>query len=96
MGAQSYALAKDESSAQYGSFQVVFSPVSPTDKFLVDTQTGRVWQLARFTDVKGNPVVWQFMYRIDNMDEQRKFAEQRGIIVPDKSGAPQESDKGKK
>jgi hypothetical protein len=95
VGTQSYALAKDVASSENGRFQLVFSPTTPTDKFLVDTQTGKVWQLARFTDVKGNPVVWQYMYRIDNINEQEKFAHEHGIIVQEKSATPQEPEKDK-
>lgn len=95
VGTQSYALAKDAASSQNGRFQLVFSPTTPTDKFLVDTQTGKVWQLARFTDVKGNPVVWQYMYRIDNRNEQEKFAQERGLIKQEKSDMPHEREKDK-
>lgn len=39
-------------------FQILFSPHKAADTFMLDTQTGKVWQLTQFSDVNGEPVVW--------------------------------------
>lgn len=51
---------------QYGRYVVTFSPFARADSFLLDTQTGRVWQLTRFTDLEGEPLIWKNMERIDS------------------------------
>jgi hypothetical protein len=42
--------------------------VSPSAglNFMIDTQTGKVWELTRYTDVEGEPRVWVNMTRIDD------------------------------
>jgi hypothetical protein len=42
------------------------SPHGARDTFLLNTETGRVWQLTVFTFLNGEPVVWNAMPRIDN------------------------------
>lgn len=51
---------------QYGRFVVSFSSHARADTFLVDMRTGKTWQLARLTDVVGEPVVWIQMERMGN------------------------------
>lgn len=50
---------------QYGRFVVTFSPFARADTFLVDTQSGKVWQLTRYTDIQGDPLVFMPIERID-------------------------------
>ena len=52
-------------STSQGRYVIVFSPLARADTFLLDTQTGRVWQLTTYTDVVGEPRVWKNMARID-------------------------------
>jgi hypothetical protein len=42
------------------------NPQVRADTFLLDTATGKIWQMAKLTDMKGEPVVWQYMERLDN------------------------------
>lgn len=51
---------------QYGRFVITFSPFARADTFLLDTQTGKVWQLTRFTDIQGDPLVFKNLDRIDS------------------------------
>ena len=50
-------------SQQPGRYQIITSPQAVKFTFLLDTATGRVWQLATFTDIKGDPTLWQIMPR---------------------------------
>jgi len=52
-----------------GRYQIVMSPHNARDTFLLDTQTGRVWQLTMFSFLSDDPVVWNAMPRIDNDDD---------------------------
>jgi hypothetical protein len=52
--------------APQGPYQIVMSPHGARDTFLINTETGRVWQLTVFTFLNGEPVVWNAMPRIDN------------------------------
>jgi hypothetical protein len=49
-----------------GRYVIVFSPIARADTFLLDTQKGKVWQLTRFNDLVGEPLVWDDMGIIDN------------------------------
>jgi hypothetical protein len=53
-------------STTQGRYVIVFSPLARADTFLLDTETGRVWQLTTYTDVAGEPRVWRNMLRIDS------------------------------
>lgn len=51
---------------QYGRFVITFSPFARADTFLLDTQTGKVWHLTKYTDVEGEPLIWKIMERVDS------------------------------
>jgi hypothetical protein len=56
--------------AQDSGRYVMFSgPTVRADLFLLDTQTGRIWTRVSYTDLKGEPDVWQIQDRVDNRDE---------------------------
>lgn len=59
-----------------GRFQVVFSPHDRGDTFLVDTMTGRVWQLQERPDLKGAPSVWEHMDRLDTNADDYVFLQE--------------------
>ena len=44
---------------QYGRYVITFSPFARADSFLLDTQTGKVWQLTRFSDLEGEPLMFK-------------------------------------
>lgn len=49
-----------------GRYQIVFNPHLATETFLLDTKTGRVWKFVKFTDLEGEPELWDAMDIIDN------------------------------
>lgn len=60
--------------AQSGQrYQIVFSPHAARDTFMIDTATGRVWQLTKYMFLNDEPVAWQHMDRIDSDDDYRRF-----------------------
>ena len=59
-----------------GRFRIVFSPHARADTFLLDTQTGRVWQLM---GLNGEPTAWAPMTRLDNSQDQAAFARAHGV-----------------
>jgi hypothetical protein len=59
-------------------FVFFFSPHARADTYLVDTQTGKVWQLTQFTDLNGEPTAWSPMSRIDSSDDQAAFVRAHG------------------
>ncbi len=65
-----------------GRYQIVFSPHSAQSTFLLDTQTGTVWQETEFTFLKGEPTVWNLTPRIDNDDDYAKVVSQFGKKSP--------------
>jgi hypothetical protein len=56
-----------------GRYQIVFNPNVRADTFLLDTQTGRVWRPVAFTDLEGDPDVWKFMPRVDDIVELSRW-----------------------
>jgi hypothetical protein len=61
-----------------GRYQIVISPHAARDTFLLDTETGRVWQLTMFSFLNDEPVVWNVMPRIDNDDDYAKVVRDHG------------------
>jgi hypothetical protein len=49
-----------------GRYQIFFGPHARADQYLVDTETGRVWQKVEYPDLKGEPEVWMPLTRIDS------------------------------
>jgi hypothetical protein len=49
-----------------GRYQIFFSPHARADAYLVDTETGRLWQKTTYTDLIGEPEVWLPLIRIDS------------------------------
>jgi hypothetical protein len=66
-------------SQQPGRYQIIINPQARTDTFLLDTATGRVWQLVKYGDLNDEPSVWQQMNRIDNDADLKKLQKERGF-----------------
>jgi hypothetical protein len=58
---------------QQGRYQIVVSPITARDMFLLDTNTGRVWQRVTFTDLKGEPTVWDLVPRLDSAAQELEY-----------------------
>lgn len=62
--------AQSAGSAQRdGRYVIVFGPHARADTFLLDTQKGKVWQLTKYTDLDGEPTLWDDMGIVDNSSE---------------------------
>lgn len=66
-------------SQQPGRYQIVINPQARPDTFLLDTATGRVWQLVQYSDLKDTPPAWQLMKRIDNDLDLKKLQREYGV-----------------
>jgi hypothetical protein len=49
-----------------GRYALISNPNVRADLFLLDTATGKIWQRVTFTDLKGDPDVWQPMRKMDS------------------------------
>lgn len=58
---------------QNGRYQIVLSSITNTSKYLLDTWTGKTWQLVQFTEFSGEPLVWMAMDRIDGMKDYQEW-----------------------
>ena len=58
-----------QKSAIPGRYQIVMSTVVRADAFLLDTTSGRTWQLTKVTDYVGDPLVWMEVDAIDSKGE---------------------------
>ncbi len=59
-------------------YQIVLTPDVPADAFLLDTSTGRVWRMTHATDLKGEPDVWMYMWRVDSEAEKLALYAEHG------------------
>src|SRR5580704_5879518 len=57
-----------------GRYQIVFNPNMRADTFLLDTATGKVWRMTQITDLKTEPDVWMYVWRIDTPSEEGALA----------------------
>ncbi len=56
-----------------GRYVIVHSPHVQSDTVLLDTATGKTWQLTQDNSREGSPTAWAPMARIDNMGEMQQF-----------------------
>ncbi|MFP5434943.1 MAG: hypothetical protein ACLGIM_17750 [Alphaproteobacteria bacterium] len=56
-----------------GRYIIVHSPHVQRDTVLLDTATGKTWQLVSLTDREGDPAAWAPMARVDNPVERAEF-----------------------
>lgn len=52
-------------------FVIVMHPTIRADQYLLDTQTGKVWQNTQIVDYEGEPVIWSPMLRPDTPADVR-------------------------
>jgi hypothetical protein len=75
-----------------GRYQILFSPLARADTFLLDTETGKVWQLTKFTDANGEPLAWVPMDRLDSQADWAAFfathkVKQNSSVAPSPAAA---------
>ena len=64
------AYAQSATASAVGRYIIVPSPIAGKLTFLLDTATGKTWQLASIADLEGTPDAWKPMARIDNQEER--------------------------
>jgi hypothetical protein len=62
----------------FGRYQIVISPFSERSTYLLDTETGTVWQLQGSSFLVGEPLIWNIMPRVDNDDDMAQLASKFG------------------
>lgn len=65
-------------STQPARFQIVINPSARADTFLLDTATGTIWQRTKYTDLEGQPEVWQIQDRVDSQLDLVAWAADHG------------------
>ena len=73
--------------SQPARFQIVINPAARADTFLLDTATGTIWQRTKYTDLPGQPEIWQIQDRADSQVDLLAWAADRRPKPP----APPES-----
>jgi hypothetical protein len=67
-------LATPAQEARTARYQIVISPLTARDTWLLDTQTGKVWKRVIFTDIEGTPEIWDPQPRFDNAVDEAAWA----------------------
>jgi hypothetical protein len=68
---------------QAGRYQIFMHPQFRADQYLLDTVTGQVWQLTKFTSVKGEPEAWTPMTRLDSEMDVMAWIRSKGFKDPE-------------
>jgi hypothetical protein len=58
-----------------GRYQIVMNPEFARNTFLLDTQTGKIWQLTQFSDLEDDPMAWLAQTKLDSDQELFTFAQ---------------------
>ncbi|MEK7993273.1 MAG: hypothetical protein AAB403_05655 [Planctomycetota bacterium] len=58
-----------------GRYQLIINPQMRRDTFLLDSATGRIWTKVKYTDLKGEPEVWQPDDRVNSDQEFLAWAQ---------------------
>jgi hypothetical protein len=69
--------ARFESSKQPGRYQIVMHPTFRGDQYILDTITGQIRILTKFSSLQGEPLAWVPMTKIDSDAEYRAFVTNR-------------------
>ena len=88
------AMPADDEATPPGRYQIVINPQVRADTFLLDTATGRIWQIVKFTDLDGEPTAWDLMDRLDGPSDFLTFAKMHSpkkAITVDKAGRAAEA-----
>ena len=60
----------------YGRYQMYFGPHARADMYLLDTETGRIWQSQSFSNIKGASSgleAWVYQERLDTPQDVMTF-----------------------
>ena len=93
---QSLAASSGPAAPRNGRYVITVNPNARVDTFLLDTQSGRVWRQVKYTDVKGEPTVWEDMTIIDNGPPDSKIPGALTIFEFVQTHSVGADDKGKK
>lgn len=70
-----------------GRFQIIASSQARGSPFLLDTQTGRIWQLREYAGLQGSPSAWHEMTIIDDRGQMGITSTQFQKLYPPRYGA---------
>jgi len=59
-------------------FIIVHSPHVERDTVLLDTVTGRSWELVSYTDLEGDPSAWKLMPQVNSTEDTAALMERIG------------------
>ena len=76
--AQTARPAAPRPASQTARFQLIINPSARADTFLLDTATGQIWQRTKYTDLEGQPEVWQIQDRVDSQLDLLAWAADHG------------------
>lgn len=71
-----------------GRYEIAISPQGHASPLLLDTQTGRIWQLREFSGLEGKPTAWQEMTIIDDKAGMGITTAQFQKLYPPRNTAP--------
>lgn len=88
VGAQELPKTASPALQSHGRYQIVISPFTERDTYLLDTETGTVWQLQPFDSLNGDPLVWNLMPRVNNDDDMARIVSRFGTKPGAKAPRP--------
>lgn len=64
---------------QEGRYVIVHSPWARMDTMLIDTVTGRVWELVKYTNLNDEPLAWSPVPRLDTAADRQALINAKGF-----------------
>jgi hypothetical protein len=65
--------AAQETPSELGRYSIFINTSVRADTFLLDTVSGQIWQLGKYTDLEGEPTAWSPMTRLDGQADFERF-----------------------
>ncbi len=69
-----------EKAVDNNRFELHLNPNVGKFQYLLDKQQGKVWQAVVYTDIKDQPMVWEYRQRIDNDADLLEFYRSKHAI----------------
>ncbi len=73
---------------EIGRYTIIHSPLLEADTMLLDTATGRTWQLQKGTIYNGDPLIWTEIYRLDTPADYYNMNALYGLKKPKPTTGP--------
>lgn len=73
------ALSASPSAGEIGRYVIIHSPIVERDTMLLDTVTGRTWQLMQESDLNDEPLAWSPVPQLNSKEDMDLLIREYGL-----------------